>query len=398
MSTARRARSGTFRSATAALVAFGLAIAGCTGDGDDGASRSTAGGSTAAVTAPEVDQASATTPAEPTTAATMATAAAADDVGGTAASRPAGRQRSAVASSGCGTSPVREVLDERGEIDIDGQERWFLMTTPPEHDGETPLPLVLDFHGLGEGAEVHRLTSEMPAYAREHGFVAVLPHGSGEPVGWGVEPDVARNPDLQFVARLLDRLERRLCIDTSRVYATGFSNGAFMSSSIACAMPDRFAAVAPIAGANILCEGFERPMPVFAVHGTSDAILLFNGGINLEGEPGADPTSSSAEPEGLPPADLEGAGYPENMTRWAGFNGCQRMATEKSVADDLLMRRWDCPEGADVEFVIVLGGGHTWPGSEFTESIASALGPTTMNLDATDAMWRFFSRFQLPAD
>lgn len=330
----------------------------------------------------------------------MATGAGTDPGAATVSSSPAAGQdeRAAVASSGCGTSTVRAALDERVEITVDGEQRWFLMTTPPEHDGQTPLPLVVDFHGLGEGAEVHSRTSEMPAYAEQHGFVAVLPQGTGQPVRWAVEPDAGRNPDLQFVAALLDRLEQRLCIDTSRVYATGFSNGAFMSSSIACAMPDRFAAVAPIAGANILCDGFERPMPVFAVHGTVDPILLFNGGVNLESVPGMDATASSGESDGPPPAKLEGPGYPENMMRWARFNGCDRVPTEKSIADDLLMRRWDCPEGADVEFVIVLGGGHSWPGSEFTASIENILGPTTMNLDATDAMWRFFSRFQLPDD
>ncbi|MEJ7724001.1 MAG: PHB depolymerase family esterase [Ilumatobacteraceae bacterium] len=384
MSTAPSARSGSLRRAAATLVVVGVAVAGCTGNDGAQRARSEPEASTAAGTAPEPALASAGTD-EPTAASMVGTSSARTD-------------RPAVASSGCGTSPVRAVLDQREVIDVDGVERWFLLSTPPEHDGQAPLPLVLDFHGLSEGAEVHGLTSEMPAYAQEHGFVAVLPQGSGEPVRWAVEPDAENNPDLRFVTRLLDRLEQRLCIDTSRVYATGFSNGAFLSSSIACALPDRFAAVAPIAGANILCDGFERPMPVFAVHGTVDPILVFNGGANLESVPGVDLTASSGKPQELPPADLEGAGYPENMMRWARFNGCARVPTEKSVADDLLMRRWDCPDGADVEFVIVLGGGHSWPGSEFTESIESIVGPTTMNLDATDAMWRFFSRFQLPDD
>lgn len=376
-----------------ALVAVGLAMTGCdSGTGDGTAARSGASPTTATASTSAPGRSSPAAVSESSQASEGAQASQA-----TVVPAPTGDPLP-VASSGCGSSSVGTVLDERDEMDVAGQERWFLLTTPQEHDGETPLPLVLDFHGLGEGADVHSLTSGLPAYAQEHGFVAVLPHGSDDPVRWDVEPDVARNPDLRFVSRLLDRLERRLCIDTSRVYATGFSNGAFMSSSIACAMPDRFAAVAPVAGANILCEGFERPMPVLSIHGTVDSILLFNGGVNLENVPGVDRTATSGESGDLPKADLEGEGYPENMMRWAGYNGCDERPVEKSVADDLLMRRWVCPPGADVEFFIVLGGGHTWPGSDFTASIENVLGPTTMNLDATDAMWKFFTRFQLPAD
>ena len=47
-----------------------------------------------------------------------------------------------------------------------------------------------------------------------------------------------------FVTTLLDTLEADLCLDTSRVYATGLSNGAMMTSLVGCVMADRFAAVA----------------------------------------------------------------------------------------------------------------------------------------------------------
>ena len=56
----------------------------------------------------------------------------------------------------------------------------------------------------------------------------------------------------------------------------------------------------------------------------------------------------------------------------------------------MILRTFDCPDGADVEFYIIEGGGHSWPGSEFSKSIESIVGPTTFDIDATDLIWTFF--------
>src|SRR5918993_1187228 len=146
----------------------------------------------------------------------------------TAAARP---------SPGCdagGAGPLRE---EQRTLQVGGVERRFLLTVPEAAAGE-PLPLVLDIHGLAEGAEVHAQMTQFSDLAEQEGFV-----------------------------------------DRSRVYATGLSMGAMMSSTLACVMADRIAAIGPVAGVEDP-EGCEpgRPVPVLAMHGTADPILLFNGG------------------------------------------------------------------------------------------------------------------------
>ena len=55
------------------------------------------------------------------------------------------------------------------------------------------------------------------------------------------------------------------------------------------------------------------------------------------------------------------------------------------------------PADAPVEFLVVQGGGHSWPGSEFGKAAESIVGPTDMSIDATDVIWKFFQRFALPA-
>lgn len=299
-----------------------------------------------------------------------------------------------VPSGGCGASATRAVSKERRTLP--GSDRWYLVTTPPEHDGTTPLPLVLDFHGLAEGADVHAGTSQLGAYAEQHGFVAVQPNGTGQPVHWAGDPDRAANPDLVFVDALLDQLETDLCIDTSRVYATGYSNGAILSSVIACTMADRITAIAPVDGVTLPdpCEP-SRAVPVLAFHGTVDPILLFNGGV---GSRLGSVLGSNAEEAPLPVADLNGAGYPANAAGWAAANGCSVEHSDADLTPSIVERSWECPPEATVLFEIMVGGGHSWPGSEFTKSIEQIVGPTDTSIDGTDMIWRFFQRFALPGE
>ena len=319
---------------------------------------------------------------------------------------PAGAKATgaAVPSAGCGTSTIKAVDAEKRPLP--GSDRWYLLTTPPEHEGTTPLPLVVDYHGLSEGAELHAMFSGFGAYAAEHGFVLVAPNGTGTPVGWRVSPDRKANPDLVFTDRMLDQLEKDLCVDTSRVYATGLSNGAFVSSTLACSSADRFAAVAPVAGL-VDVDGCRpsRPVPILAFHGTADPLVLFNGGFGsrlgsvLSGQTGgADPasTGSTTTEAPLAAADLDGEGFPANAAAWAKRNGCTGEPSDTDLTPTVIERTWDCPADAPVIFDIVQGGGHSWPGSEFSQKAENIVGPTDMSIDATDLIWTFFERFQLP--
>ncbi|WP_426571297.1 alpha/beta hydrolase family esterase [Aquihabitans sp. McL0605] len=347
-------------------VAGSLVLAACGGSSSDGA---------------DATKASTTTTAAPVTAA------------------PAGHEATgpAVPSKGCGAgagSTSELTLDKQF---VDDSDRWFLVTTPGATAADEPLPLVLDFHGLAEGADIHAKLSDLAPFAQAHGFILVSPNGTGSPVRWQVDPDMATNPDLQYTSDVLDQVEAEHCVDTSRVYATGLSNGAFMSSTLACAMSDRIAAVAPVSGLTHP-DGCAptRPVPILAFHGTADPILLFNGGIGdklghvlgtADGSPDAP----------LPEADLNGKGYPATAQAWATDNGCTGRPDDTDLTKTVVKRTWDCPADGTTEFVIVKGGGHSWPGSAFSQKIVNAVGPTDMSVVADQLIWSFFQRFQLPA-
>ena len=194
---------------------------------------------------------------------------------------------------------------------------------------------------------------------------------------------------------MLDDIEASRCVDTSRVYATGLSNGAMMDSLLACQMADRIAAVAPIAGATAYgkCTP-KRPVPMLTIHGTADPILLFNGGIGdiirviTGGKAPANPTTTV-------PTDLNGPGYPAQVKAWAERNKCDPQPHDSAVTASVTHRTYTCPSGADVEMYIVAGGGHAWPSSDFSKSIEKVVGPTTYDIDATALIWKFFQRFRL---
>jgi len=360
----------------AALLGALLVLAACSSG--EGASPSTtrAGGSTASTAKASGDGSGS---AEVTSA----------PVGQVATSEP-------VPSSGCATADAKAVtLEKRAPANSD---RWYLLTTPTGAKAHKPLPLVLDYHGLLEGADNHAKNSMLSGFGANHGFVVVTPNGTGAPVHWETGADRKANPDLVFTDALLDQVERDLCVDTSRIYSTGLSMGAIFSSAIACTMSDRITAVAPVAGL-VLPEPCKptRPVPVLTFHGTADPILLFNGGVgevltNLLSGKGIDNLAP------IPKADLNGAGYPQAARGWAKLNGCKETFKDKDVTEHVIQRTFACPPDGPVVFDIVQGGGHTWPGTSYGAGLEKIMGTADQTVDANAVMWAFFQRFALPPD
>ncbi len=309
-----------------------------------------------------------------------------------------------VPSSGC-SSPgaasseaAAAVTEQRQDITVDGVARWYLLTTPLPHPDAGPLPVVVDLHGLAEGAVLHADTTQFSPEAQRDGFIVVFPEGTGSPVSWDIAPGTKAHPnhDIDFMNAMLDALEAHQCVDTSRIYATGLSDGALFTSLLACTMAGRFAAFAPVAGAVMPspCDPGRR-VPILAFHGTADPILFFNGGVGtatLNHVLGQGPAPTTTTP---PPVNLHGKGYPANVKAWARKDGCSLRPTDTKVAAHVILRRYRCPPGAAVEFYIVLGGGHAWPGSKVSAALASITGPSTFEIDATDIIWQFFRQHRL---
>jgi polyhydroxybutyrate depolymerase len=299
----------------------------------------------------------------------------------------------AVASTGCRAAATPEVSNVHESVSVSGTHRSYLLTTPNPHAGQ-PAALVVDFHGYGEGDTTESLTTQFGPLGQKDGFISVFPEGRGSPIQWDTSTKPG-NRDVAFVTAMLDKIEATQCVDTSRIYATGLSQGAFMTSTMACVMSSRFAAFAPVSGVQLSAPCPDsRPVPILAFHGTGDPILHFNGGVGLAVL--ADDLHAHAKPlPKLPKARLFGPGYPATVKAWATRDGCAATPTDTKVSPHVIKRAYRCPAGVAVDFDIILGGGHSWPGSAFSAEIPQFVGPTTMEINATTAIWAFFRHFTL---
>ncbi len=288
-------------------------------------------------------------------------------------------------SAGCGTDAAvpGETLVAEPDLARPGRALEIL---PSAYDGVTPLPLVFDLHGYQSPLEIERLMSNFSAVGEREGFVVVTPQIDNVVPRWDATIGSA---DVAFIGQLLDRELATHCIDQARVYAAGLSNGAFMASAVACDLSARVAAVGTVAGIRDLdgCT-FARPVPVVAFHGTADTFVSYDGGFgpsvaNLPTDDGGTLGTGAVLPSGPSVEEIAAA--------WARRNGCNAdPPTSTEVAVDVKLLAFDCPADATVELYRVTGGGHAWPGSAFSTSIASVVGTTTLSIDATELMWSFF--------
>jgi polyhydroxybutyrate depolymerase len=274
-------------------------------------------------------------------------------------------------SSGCDPARPHEAGNFNETILSGGVEREYILHVPPSYTGREAVPLVLNLHGYSSNAQQQALYSGFGPKADEEGFVVVTPQGAGTPSRWDIRSDSA---DVAFIEDLLDELSTGLCIEGARVYSTGISNGAAMSVTLACALPDRIAAIGPVAGV-FFCPSI-RPIAVIAFHGTDDPVVPFEGGsITVDDAP------------------VAYQGVENWMGLWAAHNGCADEPVEENPSGSVrLVRYTGCDEGASVELYVVEGGGHTWPGALDLQR----LGATTHEISATDLIWEFFAAHPMP--
>jgi polyhydroxybutyrate depolymerase len=321
-----------------------------------------------------------------------------DDATGDAPKPSTSRVVPADRSAGCGTSSVK-AGEKKVTLRSSGLRRWYYRHVPPAHDGRKALPVVIDLHGYSEGADIHVKLTKLGPYGDQKGFVTLTPQGDGVVPRWQT---AVGSIDVVFVGKMLDDVEKDLCIDRARVFVAGLSNGATMTSTLACTLSDRIAAVATVSGASWIkdCAPL-RPVPVVAFHGTGDPFLDYDGGFGPAVSVLPAPDGSGRKLGDLRPGRVQSPGVdqsrsvPEIMAAWARRNGCKATPPqEQKVAGDVTELIYDCPPGDDTQLYRVEGGGHSWPGSELLEGM-TILGRTTHSIDTDTLVWDFFEKHPL---
>lgn len=294
-----------------------------------------------------------------------------------------------------------------------GVHRPFQLWVPAGYRGR-PVPLLFWLHGSGTTGEQAMASADpagrplFPDDADEHGYAVVAPSGAipfnpapgisgfawnipGVPlVGTTVYPPATTLDDIAYIGLVIDAAADTICIDESRVYASGASGGGRMASQLACDLSDRIAAIAPVMGVRapqtsdtpgftVECEP-SRPVPILAIHGRLDPVNVF-----ADDDPRLVPGSSWTY------------GVPEAMRRWADLNECAvqepwRFRVHEHVD---FVKYFGCRAGAHVALYDVADGGHTVPGSAVIPFLVPLIGPTNQELDTPNAIWSFVSRHRL---
>lgn len=253
-----------------------------------------------------------------------------------------------------------------------------LLVHLPGGSTTTPRALVLNLHGSGGNAAQQEASIGMDPIAEANQFIVAYPDAAialgggfawnvpGQPLlGGGAVPADAAD-DVAFFAQALTFLEQRYAIDAHRIFVTGMSGGARMTSQLGCGLADTVAAIAPVAGLRFPtpCAG-TRAVPVVAFHGTADTTNPYDG---------------------------NGEAYwtysvPSAQQQWGAHDGCSATpASSPAAAAVTLTTYGDCTGGAAVALYTIDGAGHEWPG---------APGQTPA-IDASTTMWSFFSAHPLP--
>ncbi|BCJ47894.1 hypothetical protein GCM10010168_22530 [Actinoplanes ianthinogenes] len=239
-------------------------------------------------------------------------------LGANAAMAPAS---AAATTAGCGKAPT--LSSGTRTIQSGGQNRSYILRVPDGYDRNRPYKLIFAFHWLN-GTAANVASGGYYGLQTRSNNSAILVAPQGIDNGWAN----TGGRDLTLVDNLTTLIEGDLCVDTSQLFATGWSYGGAMSYAVACARPTVFRAVAVLSGANLSgCSGGTQPVAYLGIHGIHDSVLDISLGRSLR-DTFVRNNGCAAQ---NPPEPARGslthiatsytgcrAGYP---VRWAAFDG-----------------------------------------------------------------------------
>ncbi len=268
-------------------------------------------------------------------------------------------------------------------ISVDGLTRTYILNLPPTYYEKNTFSLIIAMHGGGGSAKQCESAYDLTEKANTENYVIVYPEGvqsdgvfkartwnAGTCCDYAVEKDIN---DVKYIGAVIDELVKNYQINPKKVFATGMSNGAMLAYRLACEIPEKITAIAPVAGTQTLgkpCNA-TKPIPILHFHSVLDLNVMPNGGKGVGGN--------------TYPSILAG------LTTWGGINQCK--TTVKVTQDDAKYKltQWlDCQNNAVISYYLTKDGGHSWPGG-VKERIA-ADDPSKV-INANDLMFAFFGQF-----
>jgi poly(3-hydroxybutyrate) depolymerase len=169
-------------------------------------------------------------------------------------------------SAGC--DKTKTLANGTLSLQSGGKTRKYILNIPASYDKTQAYRLVFAFAESGSSAQsvATRNYFTMATYDTKTTIFAA-PDAENGAGSWA-------NTDVAFTDAILAQLEGDLCIDKTRIFATGFSFGAGMSMALACTRADVFRAVAFFSGADLTgsCPTtLTKPIAYYASQASDDA-------------------------------------------------------------------------------------------------------------------------------
>lgn len=300
-------------------------------------------------------------------------------------------------------NPIPEDLIRNANVEVriesQGLSRLYLARVPSNaklrtatETAETPLPLILMYHGYQETAESLSRYSGMD----DDGAIVIYPMGIGR--AWAGAPyaQTTGEQDLGFTQDIIDQIASTYQVDTHRIFAAGMSNGGGFAFKLACEMPETFNAVASVAGAYYpgtwqgcaseaqreqgTAPAVFEPGPSVAfleIHSKDDSVINYSGGTR-HGSPYL--------------------GAMQASRLYASRSGCQAAPTTVRVSATMSRTQWNsCRPDREVVHLAVTDAGHRWPGEQEQLSGSAALegeseNVATSSVTASSEILAFFER------
>ncbi len=275
-------------------------------------------------------------------------------------------------------------------LTIDGNARTFVVYNPKGYNNAGKMPMIFVLHGGGGSPNGMIQLADFRPIADRDKVILVYPAGvqnnwnDGRPT----IPNQLGINDVSFFNQLCDYMVANYSVENSKIYATGISNGGFMSSRLGCELSNRIAAIAVDAAtmeqttiyAN--CNPM-RPVPAIYIHGTLDLYVPFGGGVMTTGGTAGGTVVS----------------HLQAVAKWVAINNCGATPTVTDVPDiandgtTIKERRYTGgTNGSEAVSYIVTNGGHTWPlGYQYLSE--AIIGKTSQDMNGCEVVWAFFKRF-----
>jgi polyhydroxybutyrate depolymerase len=238
-------------------------------------------------------------------------------------------------------------------LTVDGRARSFLLHVPP-NPAVHNRPLILVFHGAEDSDESTAHSTDFEKVADQVGEVVAFLQGYEDTwnEGAGHTPaEQAHVDDVAFTSAVIAKIEGLVTFDHARIAAAGFSNGALMVEYLGCRLAGQLAVVVPVEGELPVTVAAgcspSRPISVYEVHGTADAVIPYGGGP-FHGVGGGTTVLAA----------------PASVARWAALDDCSRAPSVTTPAAGVTLTAYTACRGhATVTLRTIAGGTHQWGSS-----------------------------------